>query len=204
MNSHETKALQAFDKAIAELQKGKEALLANIPLSSRVKKNDWVIDKRTNSHSQFVNIKENVVGLIRYTGDRILSVDTFNENFALATPEQVESHLRFLNKKDLWYVGRIEDASGIFNSIPTDSMREHIQKLCKESRKEPQVPDFYMITIEGKNGSVVRHETFEIAAAEASRLAKKCNHRAHIMGVVAIVEPVQVQQPVTEYKLIKK
>jgi hypothetical protein len=61
-----------------------------------------------------------------------------------------------------------------------------------------------MITVEGKSGSVVRHPDFQSAAVEATRLARLCNHRAHIMGVFAIVEPVQVQKPITEYQLIKK
>lgn len=50
--------------------------------------------------------------------------------------------------------------------------------------------DFYMITVKGDKGTVVRHETYKLAEKEAIRLAKLANHRAHIMGVVAVVDPV--------------
>ena len=205
MNTRETNSLNAIDKAIADLQKTRETLLANMPLSSRVTKNDWVIDTRTNSHYQFNEIRQNIIGLVRHTGGKTLAPDVFNTNFVLATTEQVENHLRYLNKRGFWYVGQpIQDASGSIKSIPADSLGEHIQKLCKASRKEVQVPEFYMITVEGKSGAIVRHPDFQTAVTEATRLAKKCNHRAHIMGVVGIIEPVEVQKPITEYQLIQK
>lgn len=50
--------------------------------------------------------------------------------------------------------------------------------------------DFYMITVRGDKGSVVRHESYKVAEKEAIRLAKLAQHRAHIMGVVAVVDPV--------------
>lgn len=77
--------------------------------------------------------------------------------------------------------------------------RERLQVV-----KENKIPEFYMITVRGENGSKVRHENFDAAVKEATRLAKKLNHTAHIMGVVAVVEPVQVQQPIIEYKLKTK
>lgn len=50
--------------------------------------------------------------------------------------------------------------------------------------------DFYMITVKGERGSTVRHESYKAAEKEAIRLAKVAKHRAHIMGVVAVVDPV--------------
>lgn len=186
MNTPETNSLIEIDKAIAQLQKTRETLLAKWPLSSRVKKNNWVIDKRSNTHYQYEKSLSNaLIYLLRNGSLKTIGPDTFNEYFSLATPEQVENHLRYLNRNDLNYVREGEEIT----PNPTPKI---------------QLPEFYMITVEGKSGSIARHEKLEIAAAEATRLAKKCNHRAHIMGVVAIVEPVVVQKSVIEYQLIKK
>ena len=195
MNARETQSLNAIDKAIAELQKTRETLLANLPLSSRVKRNDWVIDTRTNTHYQFNEIRQNIVGLVRHTGGKTLAPDVFNDNFVLATPEQVEKRLRYLNRNGLGYVGQpILDTSVPLKSIPANTLGEMKPKV--------KLPDFYMITVEGKSGAIVRHPDFQTAATEATRLVKKCNHRAHIMGVVAIVDVEKTES--FEYKLIKK
>lgn len=199
MNSNETKTLEALDRAIEDLNKAKQALIDKMPILSRLKKNDWVIDKRTNSHSQFVDIKHGIINLVRYSGTRTLAPDVLNENFTIATPEQIEKHLRFLNSKGLWYVDKkvvILDYSGeLAKSIPATS---HYPK------SKIDVPEFYLITVKGEQGAKVRHESFDVAVREAKRLAKKTNHRAHIMGVVGIIEPVQVVEPITEYQLITK
>jgi hypothetical protein len=57
--------------------------------------------------------------------------------------------------------------------------------------------DFYMITVKGDAGSKVRHDNYKAAEKEAIRLAKSNNHRAHIMGVIAVVDPV-VETKVTK------
>jgi SOS-response transcriptional repressor LexA len=198
MNKNVQNTLEAFDKSIAELQKARERFIGKLPLSSKVKKYDWVIDTRTNSHSQFIETLDSIINLTKYTGTRTLSISQFDADFVLATPEQVENHLRYLNGRGLWYVGRsvIEDVSG--------SLKSESSNKLESLKPKVQLPEFYMITVEGKSGAIVRHPDFQTAANEATRLAKKCNHRAHIMGVVAIVEPVEVQKPITEYQLIKK
>jgi hypothetical protein len=50
--------------------------------------------------------------------------------------------------------------------------------------------DFYMVTCTGLHGSKVRHTSYEEAETEAIRVAKKRNHEAWIVGVVASVKPV--------------
>lgn len=185
MNIPEIKSLIEIDKAIAQLQKNRETLLTKWPVYHRVRKNGWVIHNPSNTHYQFKdNFTKNVI-LTRNGVDSVVDKVFFNRYFSLATPEQVEKHLRYLNRNALNYVREGEEIT----PNPTPKIN---------------LPEFYMVTVEGKSGSIVRHETLEVAAAEATRLAKKSNHRAHIMGVVAIVEPVEVQKPVIEYKLIKK
>jgi hypothetical protein len=181
MNAHETQSLNAINRAIAELEKTREAVLARIPLSSRAQENEWVIDNRTNMHYQMHSISSarEIVNLKRHGDVTATRIGDFDKYFTLATPTQVENHLRHLKNKGY---------------IPGS----------KISLESVQLPEFYMITVEGKSGAIVRHPDFQTAANEATRLAKKCNHRAHIMGVVGIVEPVQVQQPIIEYQLIRK
>lgn len=193
MNSHDTQSLNAINKAIAELEKSRETLLSRIPLSSRAQENEWVIDNRSNTHYQMYSVshRNEVVNLKRHGAIKNFDIDVFNKNFRLATPTEVESHLRYLTRK-----GYITDSSGSLNSVPANKLESVKPKV--------QLPEFYMITVEGKSGSIVRHADFHTAATEATRLAKLCNHRAHIMGVIGIVEPVQVQKPIIEYQLIKR
>lgn len=194
MNAHETQSLNAINRAIAELEKTRDAVLARIPLSSRLKKGQWVINKHTNTHYQFQELSklfDSEVVLKRFGSLKQLSVYTFNKEYIAATQEQVENHLRYLNNKGLVYDGE-------------SRAQERLNELFNETKPKVQLPEFYLITVEGKSGAIVRHADFQTAVTEATRLAKKANHRAHIMGVCAIVEPVQVQQPIIEYQLIKK
>ena len=193
MNSHETQSLNAINRAIAELEKTREAVLARIPLSSRVQENEWVIDNRSNTHYQMHSISSarEIVNLKRHGDVRATTTSDFDKHFTLATPTQVENHLRYLSRK-----GYISDSSGSLNSVPANKLESIKPKV--------QLPEFYLITVKGEHGSVVRHADFKTAVTEATRLAKKANHRAHIMSVCAIVEPVEVQQPIIEYQLIKK
>ena len=51
--------------------------------------------------------------------------------------------------------------------------------------------DFYMLTVRGDKGSKVRHNTYEEATKEATRIATFEDHQVYIMGVVAVAEPVR-------------
>ena len=215
MNKDET-SLEAIEQAIAGLEKIKEAILAKMPLSSRVKKGDWVINKESNTHYQYMqcyrdNDDFQCVNLRRHGGNNKFYLHELNRDFKLATPTQVENHLRYLNSRGLTYDGKpISDSSGSLNSVPANTLGEVPSKKAVadyclkqlEKLKQTQIPEFYMITVEGKNGAIVRHSDFQTAATEATRLAKKCNHRAHIMGFVAIVDVEKTES--FEYKLIKK
>ena len=87
-----------------------------------------------------------------------------------------------------------------------DAMIEKLRKLEESVNNSSQnnIPEFYMITLKGENCSKVRHSSYSVALKEATRLAKKHNHTAHIMGVVAVVEPVEVQKPIIEYQVKKR
>lgn len=85
-----------------------------------------------------------------------------------------------------------------------DKMIEQLQKSKNRLRGNEDIPEFYMITVKGEHGSKVRHASYGAAVEEATRLAKKLNHTAHIMGVVAVIEPVEVQKPIIEYQLKRR
>lgn len=53
--------------------------------------------------------------------------------------------------------------------------------------------EFYMLTCTGEHGSKVRQPNFDVAVKEAHRIAKKQKHRVSILGVVAVVDPIQVE-----------
>jgi hypothetical protein len=48
---------------------------------------------------------------------------------------------------------------------------------------------FYMVTCRGIKGSVVRHTTYDEAVKEAKRIAKREDHPAWVVGVVAKINP---------------
>lgn len=66
---------------------------------------------------------------------------------------------------------------------------------------DPKKCDFYMITVTGEFGAKVRHENYYNAIKEATRLAKKQNHKAWVTGVVAVIEPIQQE---VQVKVIEK
>lgn len=76
-------------------------------------------------------------------------------------------------------------------------------KQCKlEPRKiDPKKCDFYMVTVTGEHGSKVRHDNYDNAIKEATRLAKTKNHKAWVTGVVAVVEPIKQE---IQVKVIEK
>lgn len=76
-------------------------------------------------------------------------------------------------------------------------------KQCKlEPRKiDPKKCDFYMVTVTGEFGAKVRHDNYDNAIKEATRLAKKQNHKAWVTGVVAVIEPIQQE---VQVKVIEK
>jgi len=159
-----------------------EALRETIPLDKRVQHKQWVIEKSKNKYYQYLNHATHVVSLKRGHEFEYPKIEEFNKNFRLATKEEVFQHENFLLSKQ---------------------MREEQEEEEKLNPK-PTLPEFYMLTVNGDKGSIVRHATYECASQEAIRLAKRENNRVHIMGVVGIVEPKVVQQPIIEYQVINK
>ena len=66
---------------------------------------------------------------------------------------------------------------------------------------DPKKCDFYMVTVTGEFGAKVRHDNYDNAIKEATRLAKKQNHKAWVTGVVAVIEPIQQE---VQVKVIEK
>lgn len=177
MDKSAVHSINAIDKAIAELQKAKYQLLNSMPLFDKVVGNfEWVIKKSENKYYRVAS-KCTPLGVVQLSRNNcVTEFDSklLNEQFRLAEDWEAKQHEAFLQSKQV---------------------RQEF-KL--------QLPEFYMVTVRGIRGAKVRHETFEKAVEEATKFSQKENYRAHIMGVVAIIEPTQVQEPKTEYKLIKK
>lgn len=168
-------AIKSIDNAIAVLEAQKLKLIESIPLADRIVTGTWIIKKNQNKYYQAIVFNANSIVLRRNGFEESFNLTDFNQNFRIADKWEIEQHLDFLKGK------------------------QH----AKEQAQKPQLPEFYMITVKGERGATVRHESFEIAVKEATRLSKKTEHRAHILGVVGIVEPTVVQQPIVEYQLIK-
>lgn len=89
-----------------------------------------------------------------------------NQNYRLATTNEIEQHEAFL----------IEQAK------PKVEIKRYpnVQPIDKCA--------FYMVTCRGIHGSTVRHTTYESAEKEATRVALKENHDAFVVGVVATIK----------------
>ena len=118
--------------------------------------------------------------------------------------ERLEKTNVILKRNNETYRITSTDINNNFRVAEHWEVEQHLEFLrVKKAFQKPQLPEFYMITVKGENGTKVRHESFDLAVKEAKRLSKFTEHRAHIMGVVAIIEPTVVQQPILEYNLIK-
>ena len=172
-------AIEVLDIAIQHLQKQKETILAKISLFSKLVEGMWIIHKSTNTYYQVGKIDANEKTVVLHRPDSKLDATelSIGKNFRLAEQWEIQQHIQFLHSKFL----RAEE----------------------KAKETVQLPEFYMISIKGEHGSKVRHDTLEKSVKEATRLSEKLNERVHILGVIAIVEPTIVQEPKTEYKLIK-
>lgn len=136
-----------------------------INLIDRVAFNAWVIRKNANKYYQFrnFNFEKNEIVLTRYNEpNTTLSLNSFNQEFRLADAAEVLQHTKYLEHKQA--------------------------KLVEEKKLDVEKCDFYMLTVTGDSCSKVRHTTFKEATTEATRLAKKMQHKVYILGVVATVD----------------
>ena len=219
MNAKERNMLLIIDKQIAELQKAKEELLRTKPLVNILsnKQGFWVIEMKTNKYFQFVCSELGHVKLVRFGGVFTISVDEFNTSFRIASVNEVKQHIEFLERTGKHYIRqnftqKVEqrEVYEVHEALVTTKLdgMTHSGGLSKlkdikfESHKiDPKKCDFYMVTVTGEFGTKVRHDNYENAIKEATRLAKKMNHKAWVTGVVAIVEPIQQE---VQVKIIEK
>ena len=85
--------------------------------------------------------------------------------------------------------------------IKQDDVQSVEQREVEPHKIDPKKCDFYMVTVTGHFGTKVRHDRYENAIKEATRLAKQENHKVWVTGVVAIVEPIQQE---VQVKIIEK
>jgi len=196
MNSKERNLMLEIDEKIANLQKMKERLLNIKPLSEIVKDKPylWVIDSTCNIYYQFIANNDNEIILGRFGKTFKFSKSNFDTYFRIASSCEFKQHIEYLNSKGMYFI----DACGKGMSGTNDFT---IKEGPKKHMIDPTKCDFYMVTVTGEHGAKVRHTNYNVAIKEASRLAKKLNHKAWVTGVVAIVEPIQ---PEIQVKVITK
>lgn len=142
-------------------------IVSNYNLSSYLEINDIVKDKGNNRLYVFNSIEGQYPPMLCFIGN---------------------GEKLYLTKSEIDYRFTKASLSDLMEVIKSGSKAPiEISHNTKHSKAKA---DFYMITVKGDKGSVVRHETYTAAEKEAIRLAKVAKHRAHIMGVVAVVDPV--------------
>jgi hypothetical protein len=196
MNSSEKNTILLIDDQIAQLQKMKEQLLKAKPLSEIVKDKPylWVIDSASNKYYQFIGDNSNQIQLGRFGKIFNIGKSQFDREFRIASSCEFKQHIEYLKSKGMYFV----DTCGKGMSGTNDFT---IKEGPKKHMIDPTKCDFYMVTVTGEHGAKVRHTDYDVAIKEASRLAKKLNHKAWVTGVVAIVEPIQ---PEIQVKVITK
>ena len=227
MNAKETKMLSIIDKQIAELQKMKEQLLATKPLSEIVKDKPWlwVIEKETNTYYQFVGFAwgdDIDIHISRHGVSCGLTSSSFNSGFRIATSVEYKQHIEHLERTGKSYIKqdftqRVEQREASerkvvnldFASLYQNNVffegkhNSEYDRMVKDMVHtiDPKKCDFYMVTVTGEFGTKVRHDNYDNAIKEATRLAKKQNHKAWVTGVVAVIEPIQQE---VQVKVIEK
>lgn len=188
-------AVEKQKKVIADLDKTIETLLATrnelagklnkeVPLLNQLLDlsnkavGTWVILKNKNMYYQFNGVgsldPNTNVGLMRNGQWSKISASELNKNYRMATPIEVKQHLEFLQTKQVTSP-LIKVKGEVYNNKPSF---------------DPMKCDFYLVTCRGIRGAKVRHTSYEIAEAEAKKIAEKENHETWVLGVVASVKPI--------------
>lgn len=217
MNAKETKMLSIIDKQIEELQKMKKQLLETKPLSEIVKDKPylWLIQKETNTYYQFVGFAlGDDISISRHGVSYAVSRSYFNSKFRIATSVEFKQHIEHLERTGKSYIEqdfrqRVDqrEASEIgidlYLKLLEQRHNSEYDRMVKDMVHtiDPKKCDFYMVTVTGEFGAKVRHDNYDNAIKEATRLAKKQNHKAWVTGVVAVIEPIQQE---VQVKVIEK
>ena len=103
--------VKSIDLQIANLLRYKANLLKQVnetKLTSMVTFGRWVIDTRTNTHYQFtsfgVNSGGSIVTINRRGKNSDIINEMFNKHYRLATPKEIENHIRFLDARGYNYL----------------------------------------------------------------------------------------------------
>ncbi len=166
MNLFNNKA-NHFAQEVERLNALKNRLVAEV---KAYPKGTWVIKSKNNTYYQFVSANEHEVTLFRKGTENKVSFFEFTKEFRVANDAEVEQHQAFLNSQ--------------FIHLANAYKAEH-----KQTYLDPKDCEFYMVTCTGVHGSKVRHASYGQAMTEAKRIARKMNHPAWVVGVVAKVNP---------------
>jgi hypothetical protein len=183
MNSFNNKAnqfaqeVERFCALMLQTRKCKTHLIDSV---KAYPKGTWVIKKNNNTYYQFVNATDDEVTLFRKGTENKVSFFDFIKEFIVANDSQVEQHEAFLRSQVIYPLTNAYKVEHKHGSVPANSLSKGF---------DPKNCEFYMVTCKGVHGSKVRHGSYELAIKEAKRVARKENHPAWVVGVVARVNP---------------
>jgi hypothetical protein len=176
MNLFNNKANQ-FAQEVERLNALKNRLVAEV---KAYPKGTWVIKSKNNTYYQFVSANEHEVTLFRKGTENKVSFFEFTKEFRVANDAEVEQHQAFLRSQVIYTLNNAYKVEHKHGSVPANSLSKGF---------DPKNCEFYMVTCKGVHGSKVRHGSYEQAMTEAKRVARKENHPAWVVGVVARVNP---------------
>lgn len=200
IKKEQEQAIADLDKTILRLTETRQRLFDE--LNKTLSISQQLLDLKTKAKGTWVILKNDGngvyyqfdgFGLTTTKGVRLLRnatishvpTGTFNANFKIATPSEVNQHLAYLSTKNI-KVGLI--------SIKGEKQTNLI---------DPTKCEFYMVTCRGIRGAKKRHTTYEAAETEAIAIAKSENHETWIVGVVASIKPVTKTVVETSYQVKK-
>ena len=156
---------------------------------------NWVIEIQNNTHYQIGSCKDSKnLTLVRNGNSVNVTLARFKREFNFATIGEIKRHLSYLNKTGRTHM-IIDDCNGIKSEMIFKP------KTAKEVLKDImniKYCDFYMVSVDGKSGSTVRHTSYESAEKEAVRLCELLNAETFIVGVVASVKPKPITKMVPQ------
>lgn len=182
--------------------------LAKLDFMKQFEDARWVIKQNPThpTYYQVVSVVGKVVTLSRKGTRRLISLQDFRRDYVEANENEVLQHIKYLTDNSIKFICKPVpcDLNGLPNIVfgTKSSVLPQIATAQTESYVEPKPKnaDFYMVTLKQGYGSKVYHETYEIAEAEAIRLAKQEQKKAYVLGVVAEIEA----KPTTTYEVKTK
>lgn len=204
--------ISRIDNLMERMKNLRKNLVDSLDKKESTPNGTWVIKQSVNMYYQHIdtNRVNGEVTLLRHGKTSFVSKYDFEMEFTLATPSDILRHELYLVSKNIPYRQVVDDTlfERMFDSVyhPYKKNDINLHEMAKRyGNGIPNKPsafdttkcDFYMLTIEGENGSKKRHETFESAEKEAIRLCQLTEKEVFMVGVVASVKPIKTTKTIT-------